>query len=1141
MKILSVRLKNINAIKGEWKIDFTQEPFNGSSLFAITGPTGAGKTTLLDAICLALYHRTPRLSNISKNTNELMTRHTADCLVEVEFAVKDKKYRAFWSQKRAHNKADGTLQNASCELAYATGEIISSKLNEKISKVEEITGLNFERFTQSMLLAQGGFAAFLEANNKDRAGLLEQLTGTEIYGQISLYVHEKQRDLSLELTKLTSKAEGFQLLTPEELTAAKEELAQLTTQAAALKKEQQKRQEEYQWRSNLDEALASQQQAEEQQTKAAAEQLAAAPAMQRLAQHQPAAQLQPAYKNLLASEQAIAQSQQNLNTAFAEKDQCQNQLADYSWQSYQYAQQALNAINNQLTATRQEEQQLLAELEKNNHHGRLAEYLNNWQYQFELLTTQQHNLEQNQQKQQGFIQELEALQAEAKQLSRLLEEEKNALAPLKEAKQQEEQKLEQLLEGHSPVSWQEALNNLYQQNKHYQWLEGFYQTLLAKNSALENLAKEQAGLAEAIQQQEKQRAALRLAYSQIKEQVDDKERLLKQEERIASLETYRQQLQAEEACPLCGSCDHPAIATYQALNVSVTAQELVAKKAELERVTAEGQACSEKLAQLTSQQGYLKTQQTQLEEELATLYATQATYLAALNLASNLSAADFTAAHTSYQQNLTANQARITAITQAQASLKTSEEQLATAQQRLAASEQKRIEKGHELTNKEQQQNSLQEAINKQINEKAAQQEKLNQQLTELGYNLPDNPQTWLAARQQEAKTWQANTAKLADLKLRISQLASQQSSAQESLANAQAYWQSLGLAEKTTCQIPADNKQALIESQKQLEAQKSQLATLEGQIQSLTKRLEEAQAAHKIQADDWQNALQASPFADQAAYLEALLPAAEAEQLQAQKQALDAALQDANTLLKAAKQRIAALNQQPKTELALAELAILLEEQEAKLTEHNRQLGQVEGRLAADAKNRAAQADLIKQIQQEQTIVDQWKLLAGLIGSGDGSKYRKFVQGLTLDHLIVLANQQLTTLHDRYQLSRNAAADLEIEIIDTWQADVKRGIKTLSGGESFLVSLALALALSELVSQNTRIESLFLDEGFGTLDSETLEMALNALDNLNAKGKTIGIISHVEALKERIPVQIQVKKNAGMGYSRLEEQYRVS
>jgi len=868
MKILSVRLKNINALKGEWKIDFTQEPFNGSSLFAITGPTGAGKTTLLDAICLALYHCTPRLKNISASTNELMTRHTADCLVEVEFAVKDKAYRAFWSQRRARNKADGALQNATCELAYATGEIITEKLSEKVKKVEDITGLNFQRFTQSMLLAQGGFAAFLEANNNDRAGLLEQLTGTEIYGKISQYVYEKQKILSQKLTNLTSKAEGFQLLTPEELSATKEELSQLETQAKVLKKQKKRLQEEYQWRSSLDEALASQQQAEKQQAKAAAEQLAAAPALQRLAQHQPAAKLRPVYNTLLASEQAAIQSQQKLNAALAEKDLCEAQLADYSWQSYQYAQQALNAINNQLTATRQEEQQLLAEIEKNNHHGCLAEYLNNWQYQFELLAKQQHNLEQSQQKQQVFLQELEALQAEAKALNQLLEEEKNALAPLEKNKQQEDQKLEQLLEGHSPASWQEALNNLHQQNKHYQWLEGFYQTLPAKNSALENLAKEQAGLAEAIQQQEKQRTALRLAYSQLKEQVEDKERLLKQEERIASLEDQRQQLKANEACPLCGSYDHPAIVAYQALDVSVTAQELAAKKNALEKVIAEGQASSEKLAQLTSRQGYLKTQQAELEEELATLYATQATHLAALNLASNLSAADFTAAYNSYQQNLTANQARITAITQAQASLKISEEQLATAQQRLAASEQKRIEKGHELTNKKQQQNSLQEAINNQINEKAAQQEKLNQQLTELGYSLPDNPQTWLAARQQEAQTWQANTAKLADLKLRISQLASQQSSAQESLANAQAYWQSLGLAEKPACQMSADSKQALIESQKQLEAQKSQLATLDGQIQSLTKRLEEAQAAHKTQADDWQNALQASPFTDQTAYL---------------------------------------------------------------------------------------------------------------------------------------------------------------------------------------------------------------------------------------------------------------------------------
>ncbi len=174
------------------------------------------------------------------------------------------------------------------------------------------------------------------------------------------------------------------------------------------------------------------------------------------------------------------------------------------------------------------------------------------------------------------------------------------------------------------------------------------------------------------------------------------------------------------------------------------------------------------------------------------------------------------------------------------------------------------------------------------------------------------------------------------------------------------------------------------------------------------------------------------------------------------------------------------------------------------------------------DAKNRITQQTLLENIAQQRVLYDQWQQLNSLIGSADGSKYRRFVQGLTLDHLVSLANQQLAILHNRYQLNRREQGELEIEIIDTWQGDTQRDTRTLSGGESFF-------------------DSLFLDEGFGTLDNETLEMALNALDNLNAEGKTIGIISHVEALKERIPVQIKVRKSAGMGYSTLDDCYRIS
>lgn len=150
------------------------------------------------------------------------------------------------------------------------------------------------------------------------------------------------------------------------------------------------------------------------------------------------------------------------------------------------------------------------------------------------------------------------------------------------------------------------------------------------------------------------------------------------------------------------------------------------------------------------------------------------------------------------------------------------------------------------------------------------------------------------------------------------------------------------------------------------------------------------------------------------------------------------------------------------------------------------------------------------------------------MIGSANGDKFSKFAQGITLDQLIYLANGYLNILNSRYELKRSLSNNksLDIEIMDSYQGDVIRPVTTLSGGESFIVSLSLALGLSSLASQKISIDSLFLDEGFGSLDNENLEMALNALDTLKNRGKIVGIISHVEALKERISSQIRVIPN---------------
>lgn len=241
MKIQCIRIKNLASLEGVTEIDFTKEPLSSAGIFAITGPTGAGKSTILDALCLALYGKTPRYlqaresgieitdvqgSAISQgDVRGILRDGTGDGFAEVDFVgIDGQLYRATWRVRRARDKAEGSLQAFSITLKNInTNTDIPGKKTELQDEIERLVGLNFEQFTRSVLLAQGDFTAFLKAVKDEKSALLEKLTGTHIYSEISrqVYVHYKQEEL--ELGNLNLQREGIPTLTKEELESLAEQ------------------------------------------------------------------------------------------------------------------------------------------------------------------------------------------------------------------------------------------------------------------------------------------------------------------------------------------------------------------------------------------------------------------------------------------------------------------------------------------------------------------------------------------------------------------------------------------------------------------------------------------------------------------------------------------------------------------------------------------------------------------------------------------------------------------------------------------------------------------------------------------------------------------------------------------------------
>ncbi|GHA20107.1 SbcC/MukB-like Walker B domain-containing protein [Oceanisphaera arctica] len=1140
MKILSLRLKNLNSLKGEWKIDFTQSPFRDSGLFAITGPTGAGKTTLLDAICLALYHQTPRMKNISASGNELMTRHTADCLAEVEFEIKGEGYRAFWSQRRSRDKVDGKLQAPKVELARLDGTIITTKINDKLNLTEQLSGLDFGRFTKSMLLAQGGFAAFLHADANERAELLEELTGTDIYAQISKRVFEQTREQKGALGQLEARAQGMELLSDEqrrqyqaEIDAADVELKQ---KSAALLQAQ----------TSLSQIAAYQQAtaqtAEAQQQLQAAERAwqADEPQRTRLALALPASRLQSSW----AQREQHQTRQQQLNQQLSQLQREQQQLTEQShhacWQGVQLSEQQMKQLHQAQQRLSEEQTQLQHNMAGNPVAERLGEYLAGWREQIRGREKEQNTLEH-------VIQDLIKLQTQVTTLAHQQQQSqqqadaaRRQLEQASAAEVQQQQRLEQALAGQSLVNWRQQVQGLRQEQPVWSQLLYSWPQLAKLQTAHQTLQQQLTAQQPELTQLDQQLKQSRADYKVLQEQIRDKEKLLEQEQRIRALEQHRARLQPDEACPLCGSETHPSIAAYQALD-DATALSLADKQQQRAELEQQGQQLNQTFARQQAEVQQADHQLQQLTQDIKALTEQIQTWLAQLAIdAENLEA---------QQQEIAQRQLHLQTLEQQLSDIEQQQEQVLQAQQQRQQAEQTLTQVQHQHSLQVQQQQSLTERVEQQQHQINQQQQLLQQQeaaliasLQALNWSAPSNWQTWLAEREQAWQQWQQQQARMQQLLGEQQQLTGQQQQAEAEQARWQARWQRFSLADFVVLSVVADPSAALAQLADQWQTLTEQLQQKTARLQAMQQQAAEQAVELETRQQAWLQALAASPFADDADFLAALLSDTEQEQLAQLQQQLEQALHKANTLLEQAQRQQQTASEQlgetaPAAQAALREQ---MQQLQAELNRIQQRIGGQRASLEADAERRQRQQALFADIAAQRQQLQLWEQLNHLIGSADGAKYRRFAQGLTLEHLVQLANQRLVRLHGRYRLARKTGGELELLVIDTWQADVARDTQTLSGGESFLVSLALALALSDLVSSKTRIDSLFLDEGFGTLDAETLEVALDALDALNASGKMIGVISHIEALKERVPVQIKLSKSQGLGLSRLAPEFAV-
>ena len=1239
MRILKISGKNLASLAGEFSVDFEQEPLASAGLFAISGPTGAGKSTLLDALCLALYDATPRLLKrgagsqlpdvgsdtvAAQDPRSLLRRGASEAAAEVDFIGNDGgRYRASWSVRRAYRRASGALQSSEMTLLRLSDLVMQGKTKTEVQdEIVQRIGLSFEQFTRAVLLAQNEFSAFLKTEENERGALLETLTGSAIYSDISKRAYDRYKSEQNVTAQLAMRLKDQTPLPAEERSALDAQRAAADLALAAIDTRKEVLELHLRWHQDAARLREHEAQAELAVTSAAEVAAAAAGRRRSLAT---LGAVQPA-RALLADSDRLAAEQAALQAALARGELALQGAVAAQQQAALAAAAAAGAVNSTEQAQRAAAPQLdrakaldaaIAALAPA--HGLAGaardEAVRGAASSQDALTSKARQLaEMRGAREAGETwlaahRQFEPLAAQWPRWDRLLAQagqgaaQQAALAGAiataqqaadraraadAEAKAKAEQARASLAAAES--ARQQAIGTLAafdadQMRAERGQLDARRESLAGAERIWSELAATRARLHQVMEQgaqltAAKASAEARLAralaqaapFAAAAEQAD---RSLSAAELACadSVEDLRASLADGEPCPVCGSAEHP----YQHQDARLHAL--------LATLRDEVRRCSGLLRENLAQQAVHRAG----AEAAAVQLATQTLDAAALEQSAG-QLADRWQAHPASAEVPAEDQraewfgSQLAGL-KAQSAQLHGREQAALEADRARAAAQASCDKaaaGHTRLHAEAvtARSLLVEAGN-ELAALADRREQAAATLTALLEELDGAfegdwqarwqaaPARFRAAREADAEQWNEQSAQQAKRALALGALEAEHEAAQLRLDQARRIE---GVAQTEFARIDRetgamrgergqlwdgaavrDVELALtgaIDAARGILAQQQAAGVQAGQdvaraheaLAQNTQRREAIGAAVSAAAgrvSEWLAAFAARHPAldpiDGVATLAALLAVTtEAIGLErAAIEALDAGVARAGTVLaeRRAQREQHQLAAPPEAEAgaepAAAALAAVLAERKAV---HDVAAGL---RLAAarDDERRRIGAAVLAEIDQQQVAERRWGKLSELIGSQDGKKFRNYAQQFTLDVLLGYANRHLAELARRYRLERivnQGGPSLGLMVRDQDMGGEVRGVNSLSGGESFLVSLALALGLASLSSNRVRVESLFIDEGFGSLDSETLRVAMDALDGLQSMGRKVGVISHVQEMTERIATRIIVQPAGG-------------